>query len=149
MYSGNGADELFAGYKKYLDKYLKGKDPSIDILNDVKNSYLQNFHRDTKTCLDQNTRLLLPFTHPRLIKHGLSTPIQQKLPETRDQPRKKILRELAKNQGIPMKHANRPKKAAQYSSGVNKSLVKLAKKHGMNLRQLVEKIYQEMMLSRG
>jgi asparagine synthase (glutamine-hydrolysing) len=136
MYCGNGADELFAGYMRYLDKYLKGEDPTEDIYNDVANSYLQNFHRDTKTCLDQDTRLLLPFTHPRLVEYGLSIPVDQQLPENRGTPKKKTLRELAINQGIPERLANRPKKAAQYSSGVNKTLAKIAKKHGLNLREL-------------
>jgi asparagine synthase (glutamine-hydrolysing) len=143
MYSGNGADELFAGYMKYLEKYLKGEDPSDDIFEDVANSYLNNFHRDTKTCLDQDTRLLLPFTHPRLIDYALTIPVNQKLPDNRDQLRKKILRELAKKNGIPEKYSDRPKKAAQYSSGVNKALVKLAKKHGMSLREYMTKRFRE------
>jgi asparagine synthase (glutamine-hydrolysing) len=144
MYSGNGADELFAGYMKYLDKYLGGDDPRDDIYNDISNSYKKNFHRDHKTCLDQEVRLLLPFTHPRLVEYGLSIPLNQKLPDNRQDPRKKILRELAKNLGLPDKLANRPKKAAQYSSGVNKALVKIAKKHGLRLREYTTEKYQRI-----
>ncbi len=143
MFSGNGADELFAGYMKYLEKYLKGEDPTEEIYDDVANSYLNNFHRDTKTCIDQDIRLLLPFTHPRLIDYALSIPVKEKLPDNREQPRKKILRELAKKRGIPEKFSNRPKKAAQYSSGVNKTLVKLAKKQGMNMREYTAKRFKE------
>ncbi|MCW4013508.1 MAG: asparagine synthase-related protein [Candidatus Bathyarchaeota archaeon] len=143
MYSGNGADELFAGYMKYLDKYLSGGDPQDDIYRDIANSYLQNFHRDHKTCIDQEIRLLLPFTHPRLVEYGLTIPLDQKLPDNRDEPRKKILRELALQQGIPEKLALRPKKAAQYSSGVNKALVKIAKKHGLSLREYTTEKYLE------
>lgn len=144
MYSGNGADELFGGYMRYLDKYLEGGDPSEDIYTDVANSYQQNFHRDTKTCLDQDTMLLLPFTHPRLVDTALSIPLNQKLPINRDEPRKKILRELAKSQGIPDCFSDRPKKAAQYSSGVNKTLTKMAKRHGISLREYTEKRYNEI-----
>ncbi|MCJ7731511.1 asparagine synthase C-terminal domain-containing protein, partial [Candidatus Bathyarchaeota archaeon] len=143
MYSGNGADELFGGYMKYLEKYLSGGDPSEDLYSDVANSYLNNFHRDTKTCLDQDIRLLLPFTHPRLVDYALSIPITQKLPDIREQPRKKILRELAIKLDIPEKLAYRPKKAAQYSSGVNKALSQIAKKKGMNLRALTNLRYDE------
>ena len=137
MYSGNGADELFAGYRKYLDKFLQGEDPSEDMYQDIINGYLQNFHRDAKTCIDQNIRLLLPFTHPKILEFSLCIPIDQKLPDSIESPRKKILRELAKEQGIPDKLANRPKKAAQYSSGVNKTLLKIAKKRKVSLRELV------------
>jgi asparagine synthase (glutamine-hydrolysing) len=143
MYSGNGADELFGGYMKYLEKYLSGGDPSEDLYSDVANSYLNNFHRDTKTCLDQDIRLLLPFTHPRLVDYALSIPITQKIPDNREQPRKKILRELARSLDIPEKLAYRPKKAAQYSSGVNKALSQIAKKKGMNLRTLTNLRYDE------
>ncbi len=144
MYSGNGADELFGGYKKYHEKYLSGEDPSNDIYNDVANSYLQNFHRDTKTCLDQGVRLLLPFTHPRLVDYALCIPVEQKLPDSRDMPRKMILRKLAKLKGIPDRFADRPKKAAQYSSGVNKALVKIAKKHGLGLRDYTKEKFREI-----
>jgi len=144
MYSGNGADELFAGYMKYLKKHLQGGDPRDDIYKDIINSYLQNFHRDHKTCIDQEIRLLLPFTHPRLVEYGQTIPLNQKLPDTREDPRKIILRKLALSQGIPEKIANRPKKAAQYSSGVNKALVKIAKKHGLTLRELTTQKYHKI-----
>ena len=143
MYSGNGADELFGGYMRYLEKHLSGGDPSEDLFKDVANSYENNFHRDTKTCMDQNIMLLLPFTHPRLVEFALGIPITQKLPDTRDGSRKKILRELAKKLDIPEKMADRPKKAAQYSSGVNKALSKIAKKNKMSLRELTNKKYCE------
>jgi asparagine synthase (glutamine-hydrolysing) len=144
MYSGNGADELFGGYMRYLNKYIQGEDPSEDIYKDVTNSYLNNFHRDTKTCLDQNIRLLLPYSHPEIIEYGLSVPIQLKLPDSKDKPRKIILRELAKNLEIPGKLANRPKKAAQYSSGVNKELIKIAKENKMSLKELINQRYMKI-----
>jgi len=144
MYSGNGADEAFGGYMRYLEKYLSGEDPSKDMYRDVVNSYLQNYHRDTKTCQDQGIQLLLPFTHPRLIDYALGLPLSAKLPKIRGEPRKKILRDLAKKQGISENLADRPKKAAQYSSGVNKTLLKIAKKHGMSLRDYTRKRFEEI-----
>jgi asparagine synthase (glutamine-hydrolysing) len=144
MYSGNGADELFGGYMNYLNNYLNGGDPSDEMYNDVVNSYLNNFNRDTKVCIDKGVHLLLPFTHPKLVEYALEIPITQKLPDNKDEPRKKILRKLAKTQGIPDELANRPKKAAQYSSGVNKALRKIAKKQGMTQRKLVESRFKKV-----
>jgi asparagine synthase (glutamine-hydrolysing) len=138
MCSGNGADELFGGYKRYITKYIEKGDPSEDLYYDVLNSYIKNFHRDTKTCTDNGIRLLLPYTHPKLVSYALSIPISQKLPKNLNEPRKKILRKLATVQGIPDEFARRPKKAAQYSSGVHKTLIKIAKINGITLKELTK-----------
>jgi asparagine synthase (glutamine-hydrolysing) len=145
MCSGNGADELFGGYKRYLTKYIEEGDSSEDLYQDVLNSYINNFHRDAKTCTDNGIRLLLPYTHPKLVDCALNIPITQKLPKNLDEPRKKILRKLAAAQGIPDEFARRPKKAAQYSSGVSKTLRKIAKKHGMTLTELIKSSFKRVL----
>ena len=48
-----------------------------------------------------------------------------------------ILRKLAKKQGIPDKFSDRPKKAVQYSTGVNNALRKIAKRKNMKVRDLI------------
>jgi asparagine synthase (glutamine-hydrolysing) len=145
MCSGNGADELFGGYQKYVIKFIEEGDPSGYLYLDILNSYINNFHRDTKTCIDNGIRLLLPYTHPKLVDYALKIPISQKIQRNLNKPRKKILRKLAISQNIPKELAVRPKKAAQYSSGVNKTLQKIAKKHGMNLKELIKIRYKRVL----
>lgn len=144
VFSGNGADELLGGYKRYHTSFINGEDVSKMIFTDVTDSWTNNFHRDTKTCLDQGMRLILPFTHPKVINHGLS--IHPSLNISTDEVclRKLVLRKLAKKVGIPVEIADRPKKAAQYSTGVDKSLRRLAKKIGFSTRELVMAKYLDI-----
>lgn len=147
LYSGNGADELFGGYKRYHTEFLSGGDVERMIFADTTGGWLNNFHRDTKTCLDQGIRLVLPFTHPAIIDFGLSIPSTLKLSKEPDCIRKTILRKLAKKVGILGEIADRPKKAAQYSTGVDKALRRIAKRKGFSIRELVESRFKD--ISRG
>ena len=48
---------------------------------------------------------------------------------------KKILREIAANLGVPSIAYQRKKKGAQYGSGFDKAITKLAKKKGFKLKK--------------
>ena len=137
VFSGNGADEVFGGYKRHQLAHAGGEDAGAMMYQDTADSWINNFHRDTKTCTDQGTRLILPFTHPDIIEYGLGIPVQLKLTGAENGLRKMILRKLAKRKGIPERFSDRPKKAAQYSTGVNNALRKIAKRKGMNVRELI------------
>jgi len=50
--------------------------------------------------------------------------MKYKLDDGEDNLRKCILREIAKDLGVPLEIVRRPKKAAQYGSGIHKILVK-------------------------
>jgi asparagine synthase (glutamine-hydrolysing) len=143
IFSGNGSDEVFGGYMKYLELHIKGGDPSNSMYFDTVNSWINNMDRDHKICIDRGLDLLLPFANPTLIRYGLSLPLKYKLPNNLEAPRKIILRELAKDLGIPNELSNRPKKAAQYSTGVQKALTNIAKKHGLQLCAYLEDKFNE------
>jgi asparagine synthase (glutamine-hydrolysing) len=128
IFSGNGSDELFGGYKKYLTEYhVSGSKVKQTMFNDVTNLWSNNLERDTKTCNDLSIQLRLLFTYKNVINYGLKIPLNLKLPEN-NSIRKLILRKLAKKIGFPEIIINRPKKAVQYSTGVSKMLKKTAKK---------------------
>jgi len=144
IYTGNGSDEVFGGYKKYHTAYLENPAVAEEMmLRDTADSWSTNYDRDAKTCTDLGLDLLLPFAHPRVIGYGLRIPVEFKLPKNMDQPRKTILRRLAHRHGLPEEVWARPKKAAQYSTGVHRTMEKLAKRRGVSLRGYLQEIYDE------
>ena len=133
--SGNCADEVFGGYQKYVREYVsKGDSVRETMYRDVASSHEVNFERDYKICSDLGLELRLPFADIDVVRYGLSLPTELKLSKTPASPRKLILRALAREKGFPDELADRPKKAVQYSTGVNKVLQKLAKAEGKKLR---------------
>ena len=133
--SGNCADEVFGGYQKYAREYAsKGDSVRETMYRDVASSHEANFERDYKICSDLGLELRLPFADIDVVRYGLSLPTELKLSKDPVSPRKLILRALAREKGFPKGLANRPKKAMQYSTGVNKALQKQAKAEGKTLR---------------
>lgn len=67
--------------------------------------------------------------------------MEYKLDNKKDSLRKCILREIAADIGVPMEIVRRPKKAAQYGSGINKILVKKVLKNE-NYKNKLETLYK-------
>ena len=132
-FTGNGCDELFGGYHKHALEYAEQGDAvKLSILKDVKNSFQTNYERDTKICSDLGLELRLPFADIRMIQFGLSLPPELLLSPDSGAPRKLVLRALAKKLGLG-ELSMEPKKAVQYSTGVNNVLRRLSKKDGLSL----------------
>ncbi|MBN2334061.1 asparagine synthetase B [Candidatus Bathyarchaeota archaeon] len=145
IFSGNGSDELFGGYQKYLRQWLEEGEKARETMNrDVAESWRNNYERDSKVCNDLGLTLILPFTHPKIIDYGLRIPTHLKLPDSLGKPRKIILRKLAKKLGIPAEISDRPKKAAQYSTGAQKALQRISKRNGMRVEEFLRRRYTEL-----
>ena len=150
FFSGNGSDELFGGYQKFVKGYLvKGDRVKDDIYQAVINSYSVNYERDRKIFMDNGLDLKLPFAHIDLIRYALALPVEMKLPKNLRGQRKIILRKLAARKGLPLEVVNRPKKAIQYSTGVNRVLRKISRGAGMTTEKFLQKrfgsLYQSYM----
>ncbi|MBR0472058.1 MAG: asparagine synthetase B [Methanosphaera sp.] len=118
--SGQGADELFTGYNRYKRKY-KNKTKLLDELtHDLNNMYHVNLERDDKATMANSIELRVPYMDKQIIKTAIKIPINYMLHSEEDNIRKHILRDIAQELGVPEYIAYRPKKAAQYGTGIEK-----------------------------
>ena len=144
MLAGQGADELFGGYKRYLDDYVHYGEEFVQekMFNDITQLYKANLERDSKICNFCNIELRLPFASFQLANFASSLPLKLKLASPFDQLRKIVLRKAAESIGLLPRVVCKPKKAIQYATGVNKALNRLAKSEGLPLNAYLEKTIQ-------
>ena len=128
--SGQGADELFGGYNRYLKHFEENSlidayfSLDEEIYHDIANMYHVNLERDDAVSMANGVELRVPFLDKDIIDLALDIPGKYKIKNSEDLLRKHILRDVAKFIGVPDYIALRPKKAAQYGSGINKILKK-------------------------
>jgi asparagine synthase (glutamine-hydrolysing) len=145
LFSGSGSDELFGGYRKYIREYLEsGESVRETMFRDVVASHEVNYERDYKVCTEHGMELRLPFADLRLIEFGMSLPTGLKLSLESEYPRKLVLRRLAEKLGFPNEMAYKPKRAVQYSTGVNSALKRLARREGKSLAGFLVDRFDEL-----
>ena len=166
--SGQGADELFGGYARHERIYKEKGEEELkkELLKDVNNLYKVNLERDDHCTMANGVELRVPFLDEEVVEIALSIPVDYKMSELSNRPyaesnisvksepinglkntnlntkcirsvRKKILRDVA-SQYLPDYIAYRPKKAAQYGSGGEKMIYKVAKKYGFSKKRINE-----------
>ena len=147
--AGQGADELFGGYQRYLTEYEKSGVEAVEqkMFYDTKKAYHQNFQRDNQICSYHGVELRLPFIDCDVVDFGLRLPLRLKINSVEDRLRKRVLRHVAQNLDIQSFIANKPKKAVQYTTGVTKALQRLAKVESSMLREYVEKTFSKVFSS--
>ena len=119
---GQGADELFGGYKRYEN--MDYKELEFELRKDLMEIGERNLVRDNKIAYANEIKLHTPYLQWDLIKIALSIPTELKVKRNGEVVRKYILREIAK-EVIPKDMAYRDKKAIQYSTGTSKILRRL------------------------
>lgn len=133
--SGQGADEIFGGYAKYLD---------VD--NNILSSILEEDIKKLKGGINEKhiaehfrKKLIIPFLSPKFVEYCINIPPELKI---KYGIRKYILREFGRSVGLPEIIVEREKKAAQYSSGIMKEIKLLAKENKSNVQDYINKIIE-------
>jgi asparagine synthase (glutamine-hydrolysing) len=144
MLAGQGADELFGGYERYVNLYLlAGKDKAEEaIRKDMLRMHETNFERDFKVSNYNDIELRLPLASFPVASFALNLPLALKIEPNDKTLRKLILRKAAERLGLPQKIVCKPKKAVQYSTGVSEALKKIAKKNGLSVQAYVQSVFE-------
>jgi asparagine synthase (glutamine-hydrolysing) len=114
------------------------------IFKDISGVYASNLERDWKICNFHNVELRLPFAKQDIARFALGLPLELKIEPSETTLRKLVLRQVAKDIGLPEFVVNKPKKAIQYTTGVNAVLRKLAKQNGLPVKEFVKESFEEI-----
>ena len=140
LLAGQGADELFGGYKRYAKKYCLHGEEKVrrTMLFDIGAIHESNIERDRKICGFHDVELRLPFASYAMVEFAARLPTELKLDCKLDSPRKLVLRMVAEKMGLPHWIAAKPKKAVQYGTGISSALKRLSRRRKTEVGDLAD-----------
>ena len=113
--TAHGADALFAGFDRY--RRMSRRTLPATLAEDVQSAIDTGLLRDQVVADVFDVQLLAPFLAPDVVSLGLEIPLALKLGPRGN---KLVLRELARQRGLPRFIVRRPKKSMQYSTGISR-----------------------------
>ena len=137
---GQGSDELFYGYNKYVglpdDELVRMRKTDLGKL------ISQTIPHETIVADHFGKKILYPYMDPIVTMQVNAMDLKDLKPMDADS-RKMVLRQVARNLGYPF-IAEKRKKAAQYGSGTMDLVREVAKDKGMTYPELVDSIYKDI-----
>jgi len=112
---GQGADELFLGYAHFasLDP-VRAEERARE---DLQRLIDDDWPRTRRIAHRLGRRIHAPWLHPEFVAGALAVPLDLRMP--RGAP-KGFWRDFARGRGLPAEIANRPKRALQYGTGIDR-----------------------------
>ena len=126
--TGSGAEELFAGYDRHLQCFLKGGDLRKMLSDELRALYSKDLENAEFIASINHCELRYPFLDMKVIE--LAASLKPELNLSKEGEKKRILKAVSKYLGLPEEVVERPKKAMQYGSGIHKMLLH-AKRKGL------------------
>lgn len=124
--TGSGAEELFAGYDRHLQCFLRGGDLRKMLSEELRALYSKDLKNAEFIASINHCELRYPFLDMGFIE--LATSLKPELNLSKEGEKKRILKAISKEIGLPEDVVERPKKAMQYGSGIHKILLKAGRK---------------------
>ena len=130
MYTGQAADELFAGYPWYNDVlsefgYLRLHEK---LWEDLTYLYTDTLEREDKLTMAHSIELSAPYLDRDVIQTAMRISPRLKLEGAEDYLRKRVHRQVAVELGVPGHLAYRVKDPAQSGSGIHGIIEKIARR---------------------
>ena len=141
LLTGQGADELFAGYKRYEQAFDDGV-LGIELEKDVLVLPVQ-IKQDVAVADLCGVELCLPICNRDVV--DIARGIDARLKMQKDgggYVRKYILRRVSE-QYLPHRLAWAPKKAAQYGTGVQNALYRMARRQGLGQEEFLNRVFKD------
>lgn len=132
---GQGADELFLGYAHF--RGIPSPEVERRARADWERLLSDDWPRSQAIARSAGRTLFAPYLHPGFSTAALAFPIEERLPEVTAKP---LFRAWAGHRELPTELVDRPKKALQYGSGIDRALRALdgpisRGRHGCRLRR--------------
>jgi asparagine synthase (glutamine-hydrolysing) len=134
IFSGQGPDELWGGYRWY--PMVLGKDGRQELCrrmwDDFTRADIETLDRENKIAMAHGVELLFPYLDTDVVNVAMSVASELKVTSEEDYLGKHPHRRLAIKMGIPKEYANREKLAIQHGTGIHSVLDEIAKKNGFD-----------------
>ncbi|MDY6966256.1 MAG: asparagine synthetase B [Halobacteriota archaeon] len=131
MFTGQGADELFAGYWWYKDVVKESGFIKLHnkLWEDISLLYEDTLEREDKVTMAHSVEMRVPYLDRNLVRCAMRISPKLKIKDGGDSMRKWVHREVASLLGVPDYISYRDKDAAQSGCGIHDIVKKIAEEH--------------------